>query len=107
MAAGADENREIIRKGKWYGRKKSERLDKRKKKRNTENGQWTMLKAYILLTTAYRKAELENWKKMASEHEGNPQDDPDELSELTEFAEENAEFWKSMDEVLDLIEMKI
>lgn len=81
----------------------------RKEKRSVtlENGQWTMLKAYILLTTAYRKAELENWKKLASEHEGNSQDDSDELSDLTEFAEENAEFWKNMDEILDLIEMKI
>lgn len=81
----------------------------RKEKRSItlENGQWTMLKAYILLTTAYRKAELENWKKLASEYDVDPQDDPDEISDVTEMAEENAEFWKNMDELLDLIEREL
>lgn len=81
----------------------------RKEKRSVilENGQWTMLKTYILLTTAYRKAELENWKKLASEYDVDPQDDPDEISDVTEMAEENAEFWKNMDELLDLIEREL
>ena len=81
----------------------------RKEKRSItlENGQWTMLKVYILLTTAYRKAELENWKKLASEYDVDPQDDPDEISDVMEMEEENAEFWKNMDELLDLIEREL
>ena len=64
------------------------------------NKQWNMLVTYILMTTQYRKGELETWQKLAKEQNANGEPEfPNAVG--------NAEFFGRLEVTLDEIKKAI
>lgn len=62
--------------------------------------EWCKLTTYILMTTQYRKGELEAWERLSQEKE-------EDGTPTFKNAESNAEFWRGMIEMIEAIRIKI
>ena len=64
------------------------------------NEQWNKLAVYILMSTSYRKGELETWQKLAGEQNANGEP-------AFPNAKGNVEFFSSLEDTLDEIKKAI